>query len=225
MHPDSDKDVVRSSFRSEDWNDRLRDADAQVRAMSDLLDRLKTHDDATFTHVRSVGRWCRRLATELGGDARQADFVERCGTLHDVGKIRTPLEVLRKPAALDPSELEIMRRHAQDGADMCAATPGLERFAEIVRSHHERPDGRGYPRGLGARDIPVESQIVAVADAFHAMISRRSYVLHTKTPLEALAELERGSGSQFTPSVVLALFTIVGYRGQTAAIVRRRQTG
>ncbi len=194
-------------------------SDRELIAIGRLLGELRAHDESTYYHVRSVGRWCRRLALELGATAHEADFIERSGALHDIGKLDTPLSILNKPDKLAPQEWKVMQEHADRGADRCSATPGLERFAAVVRAHHERPDGRGYPRGLTGAAIPIEAQIVSVADSFHAMISLRSYA-RAKSPREAFRELERASGAQFGTVVVNALFRVVGYEGQAAPAAR-----
>ena len=196
-------------------------AAAELRSILSLLERLRRHDETTYRHARSVGLWCRKLSLELGASSREADFVERCGALHDIGKILTPLAVLNKPGPLGPEEWSVMKAHAANGADICAETPGLDRYALVVRAHHERVDGTGYPDRLRAADIPIEALIVSVADSFHAMISQRGYAV-TKSPRDAFGELERGRGTQFDGTVVAGFFRLVGYRGAAAAAAANR---
>jgi HD-GYP domain-containing protein (c-di-GMP phosphodiesterase class II) len=134
--------------------------------------------------------------------------VELGALLHDVGKLRLPPRILRKAGSLDADETRLVRLHPEWGAEMVARVPGLEAVALIVRLHHERPDGNGYPHGLIADRIPMASRIVSACDAYGAMTRRRDY----SEPLDvdaALEELELNSGSQFDPQVVEVLASFV----------------
>jgi HD-GYP domain-containing protein (c-di-GMP phosphodiesterase class II) len=134
--------------------------------------------------------------------------VELGALLHDVGKLRLPPEILHKAGPLDAEETRLVRMHPEWGAAMVARVPGLEAVALIVRLHHERPDGNGYPHGLIADRIPMASRIVSACDAYGAMTRRRDY----SEPLDvdaALEELELNAGSQFDPQVVEVLASFV----------------
>jgi HD-GYP domain-containing protein (c-di-GMP phosphodiesterase class II) len=125
-----------------------------------------------------------------------------------VGKLRLPAELLAKPGHLTPEEKRLIQLHPEWGAEMVARIPGLEAVALIVRLHHERPDGRGYPHGLTNERIPLATRIVSVCDAYGAMTKRRPY----SAPLDvdaALAELERHAGTQFDADVVSVLTSVV----------------
>jgi len=139
------------------------------------------------------------LSTGLSPD-RVAD-VRSAAELHDVGKVAIPDDILEKPSALSDEEWTFMRRHTLIGARIVAAAPALDRVAPLVRSSHERWDGRGYPDGLAGEEIPLGARIVAVCDAFHAMTSDRPYG-QALDPEMALEELERCAGTQFDPAVV-----------------------
>jgi HD-GYP domain-containing protein (c-di-GMP phosphodiesterase class II) len=137
------------------------------------------------------------------------------GLLHDVGKIGVPDAILNKPAKLTDDEYAVMKRHSLLGCDIvCAADMPVE--ARWVRHHHERFDGRGYPDGLAGEDIPLESRIILVADAYEAMTSDRPY---RKAPGEAVAvaELRTHAGTQFDPAVVAALCRVLD-RAEAEAI-------
>jgi putative nucleotidyltransferase with HDIG domain len=121
--------------------------------------------------------------------------------LHDIGKVAIPDTILEKPGPLDEGEWQLMRSHTEIGARIIAAAPSLKDVAALVRSHHERYDGRGYPDGLAGDQIPLGSCVIAVCDAFVAMMRHRPYI-DAITVVEALAELHRCSGSQFNPLVV-----------------------
>ena len=143
-----------------------------------------------------------RLAIRLPEDAlSELEFAAR---LHDVGKIQVPDAVLNKPGPLEPHENDVIRCHASWGSETLSRIPGLEAVATIVRFHHERWDGAGYPDGLSGSRIPLASRIIAVCDAYGAMTCDRPY--RAAMPADdALTEIRAGSGSQFDPSVVRAL--------------------
>jgi putative nucleotidyltransferase with HDIG domain len=159
-------------------------------------------------HSRAVSAWCSRIARVLGLPESQITFLSRCGLIHDIGKVRTPSEILAAPRALSSDEWTIMKEHAAEGGRIIAAMPQLRELVPIVRGHHERLDGKGYPDGLRSADIPLAARIVSVADSFNAMIGRRPYRLPL-APTDALEELQRNCGTQFDPEVVEALTRIV----------------
>jgi putative nucleotidyltransferase with HDIG domain len=179
--------------------------DAGIRA---LVTALAESDGETHAHSHEVASTARAVARRLRFDPAQLAEVELAALLHDVGKLRLPRRLLTKPGKLTERERRLIRLHPDWGADMVAGIPGLDGVALIVRLHHERPDGRGYPLGLKGEQIPMGARIVAVCDAYGAMTQRRPY----SAPLDvddALAELERHAGTQFDPGVVEALTTIV----------------
>jgi len=128
----------------------------------------------------------------------------RIGTpLHDIGKIGIDDAILRKPERLTPEEFEIMKTHTVKGAEILATVPDLQPIIPIVRSHHERWDGKGYPDGLGGEAISPLARVVALADAFDAMTSNRSY-RKGMPPAAAFAEIEKQRGQQFDPTFAAA---------------------
>jgi len=173
-----------------------------------LLSALEARDGATCEHSRAVGMWCGRLAKMLGMPPERQRIAVLAGILHDVGKLATPSEILLKPGPLDPHEWDIMREHAPVGAQMVERIPSLRELAPIVRAHHERFDGSGYPDGEAGVRIPRLARIVSVADSFHAMISRRPY-RQAMTLTAALGELRADSGSQWDSAIVDAMLEIV----------------
>ena len=193
---------------------RIERREARARAGRDdevvgaLLATLDARDPGTAEHARAVGEWCRRIAGALGLSADQQDFAERCGTLHDVGKVKTPREIITKPGPLSDEQWTEMHTHARVGAELLERIPSLRDVAPIVRAHHERVDGRGYPDQLHGDQIPLAARIVAVADAFHAMSAQHNYreALSLRQAAEMLAK-ERGT--QFDADVVNALLEIL----------------
>jgi HD-GYP domain-containing protein (c-di-GMP phosphodiesterase class II) len=131
--------------------------------------------------------------------------------LHDIGKAAVPDEILDKPGPLDDREWEFMHRHTVIGERILLAAPSLAPAAALVRSSHERFDGAGYPDHLRGEAIPLGSSIIAVCDAYDAMISERPYRL-AMTPEDALVELESCAGTQFDPDVVTAFSRVIGDR-------------
>jgi HD-GYP domain-containing protein (c-di-GMP phosphodiesterase class II) len=163
-----------------------------------------------------VSRYSRSIADALGLDERRAERVRLAGTLHDIGKIAIPDAILRKQGPLDDIEWREMRRHPELGARMLGGA-GLQDVREWVLAHHERPDGRGYPRGLHGDRIPLEAAILAVADAYEAMTADRPYRGSIGEPA-ARAELRRHAGTQFDARVVDAFLAwLIGSDEQLAA--------
>ncbi len=163
-------------------------------------------------HSKGVVALALLVGRELDLDATEERRLEFGALLHDVGKIRVPDEILNKPGPLTDAEWAIVRRHPEDGQRMLDRVGGaLSEVGEIVRSHHERWDGGGYPDGLVGTDIPLGSRVISVCDAFSAMTTTRSY--RPARPLdEALAELRACSGTQFDPRVVSALERVIRAR-------------
>jgi diguanylate cyclase (GGDEF)-like protein/putative nucleotidyltransferase with HDIG domain len=154
-------------------------------------------------HSQNVGEFAARMAVRLGIDREQVELIRVAGSLHDIGKLLVPEEILYKPGPLTTVERCVVQRHSEIGHTMLKSL-GLEPIATWVLHHHERWDGDGYPQGLAGEEIPLPSRILFVADAFDAMTSARVYRSQL-TRSEGMAEVERCSGSQFDPMVVEAL--------------------
>jgi putative nucleotidyltransferase with HDIG domain len=180
-------------------------SEPDVRA---LVRELAESDGDTYRHSLEVAATATSLGERLGLERAQLVEVELGALLHDVGKLRLPRELLAKPGRLSPQELRLVRMHPVWGAELVARIPGLEAVALIVRLHHERPDGRGYPHGLEHERIPLATRIVSVCDAYGAMTKSRPY-RGPLEPGEALRELERHAGTQFDAEVVEAMTSFV----------------
>jgi putative nucleotidyltransferase with HDIG domain len=193
------------------------DSQAEIRA---LVKALADADGDTYRHSLEVAATAAAVGERLGLGRAQLVEVELGALLHDVGKLRLPPDLLAKPGELTDEERRLIRLHPEWGAEMVARIPGLEAVALIVRLHHERPDGRGYPHGLTHERIPVATRIVSVCDAYGAMTKRRPY----SAPLDvdaALAELARHAGTQFDREVVEALTAFVSTPGKIRARAQR----
>jgi putative nucleotidyltransferase with HDIG domain len=172
-----------------------------------LTQTLVLRDPDGAGHAARVTELALRIAAALGVGDRRIDAIKAGGPLHDIGKLEVDRAILDKPGALDAIELEEIRTHPELGARMLRGVRSLGAALDCVLHHHERWDGTGYPYGLGGHEIPLEARILAVADAYDAMTSDRPY-RSARTHEEALAEVERCSGSQFDPHVAGAFLAL-----------------
>jgi GAF domain-containing protein len=179
---------------------------AHVEALAAAMD---MRDRRTASHSEDVVRLALAVGNLLQLDAASLLELEFAARLHDVGKIRVPDAVLHKPGPLDPNEYEVIRCHSAWGAETLSGIPGLEAVATVVRFHHERWDGAGYPDGLSGARIPLASRIISACDAYAAMTADRPY-RDAIDPAAALQEVVSAAGSQFDPAVVDALADAVG---------------
>ena len=178
------------------------DKAARYRAAASLAKAVDARDTYTGSHSERVGELAARVATRLGLDAEQVELTRLAGSLHDLGKLAIPEEILRKPGTLADSERLVLERHPQIGFRMLDSL-GVDPVADLVLHHHERWDGAGYPDGLRGESIPLGARIIFVTDAYDAMTSDRIY-RRKRSSQAALAELERCAGTQFDPGIVAA---------------------
>jgi GAF domain-containing protein len=184
--------------------------DATVRAnVEALAAAMDMRDQRTARHSDDVVNLALQVGALLSLEPASLLELEFAARLHDVGKIQVPDAVLNKPGPLEPHESEVIRCHSVWGSETLSRIPGLEAVATIVRFHHERWDGAGYPDGLSGVRIPLASRIISVCDSYGAMTSDRPYRLALDADV-ALGEIRAGSGSQFDPSVVQALIETLG---------------
>lgn len=170
-------------------------------AIKSLAAAIDAKSDYTATHSGRVVGLCASAAKTMRLSETDTATLELAAQIHDVGNIGTPDEALNKPGALSDVEWVDILRHPDVGSSMIAHVPALSHIASIIRHHHERYDGNGYPDGLKAEAIPLLSRIISVADAYEAMTADRPYRL-AKTHQEAIRELRINSGKQFDPSVL-----------------------
>jgi diguanylate cyclase (GGDEF)-like protein/putative nucleotidyltransferase with HDIG domain len=179
-----------------------------MATLGTLSDVLEAKDSYTADHSGSVADLAERVAARMGFDADETRAVRYAGLLHDIGKVGIRSDLLGKPGKLTLEEFDEIKEHAAIGARLLEQVPFFEDVHPLVRSTHERWDGKGYPDGLAGEAIPLGARIIGACDAFHAMTSNRPY----RSPVsreEALAELRRGAGAQFDPAVVEALIAEV----------------
>lgn len=170
-------------------------------SVNSLVDSINAKDSYTRQHSLNVAKYATILAEELKLPAKDVRAVNILARLHDVGKIGVRDDVLNKPGSLNEEELDIIRLHPVIGAQILDNIKGMRKHLAIVRNHHERFDGKGYPDGLIGEAIPLVARILSVADSFDAMTTTRPYRV-ALSPHEAIVELEKNKGTQFDPLVV-----------------------
>lgn len=181
---------------------------AYLTTITALADAVEAKDAYTGGHCERVARYAHRLGEELGLSERDLGVVFCGGLLHDVGKIGVSDGVLNKPGPLLPEERALVHSHVRVGHDIVSKVPMLREVAEAVLHHHEWYDGSGYPEGRSGPEIPLAARIVSIADAYSAMVDRRSYK-EPLTPDRARAELARCAGTQFDPMLVEAFLRVL----------------
>ncbi len=174
----------------------------RLAAVMLLAETLDLRDAGTAKHSRTVGAYARHTAAALGLNPERVERIHAAGVLHDLGKLGIADAILHKPGALNDAEWREIQRHPEIGARILEHA-GLEDIAGWVHAHHERVDGRGYPKAIAGDVIPIEARILAVADAYEAMVADRPYRAGIE-PVEAREELVRCAGTQFDPAVVEA---------------------
>ncbi|HVL15514.1 MAG TPA: HD domain-containing phosphohydrolase [Gemmata sp.] len=184
--------------------------DLFLKTITILAQAVELRDDYTGGHTRRVTEYATMLAEKLELPEDQIEMVRMGGPLHDIGKIGIDDAILRKPGRLTADEYAKMQKHTTMGAEILQTIPDMRPIIPIVRSHHERWDGTGYPDRLAGEDIPLLARVVAVADAFDAMTSHRSYHEDKKgkPPAWAFGEVERQAGRQFDPRCAAAFLAI-----------------
>ncbi len=183
------------------YADLREDLVSFVRALSVALDAV---DPYTHDHSMRVAAYAVRVARRLGLAEYEVEMIQYAALVHDIGKIAQSPDVIRKPYALDDEERRLMMRHPEAGARIVGQIRALREAADMIRTHHWRPDGKGYPTGLTEGEVPLGARIIHVCDAFDAMTSDRPY-RKGLPEARALAELRRHAGAQFDPEIVETL--------------------
>jgi putative nucleotidyltransferase with HDIG domain len=191
--------------------DRLEEQ--HLATVGALAAALEAKDAYTGSHAQTIAEFAVAVGEELGLTGRELRAVRMGALLHDVGKIAIPDAILNKPGPLTDDEFVVMKSHTTIGADIIRGIPGMEEVVSLVRSSHERWDGRGYPDGLSGTDVPRGAYVIAVCDAYHAMTEDRVY-RKAMSVEGAVTELQRCCGSQFMPAAVEALVRVIERGGQ-----------
>ena len=178
-----------------------REEAALVGVVQALVALVEARDHLTGQHSHQVAALALQVALALGWPTSEAQMLALAGQLYDIGKVAIPETILQKPGTLTAQEWDVMRTHPMVGADVVSHIPALRPLAPIIRAHHERWDGQGYPDQLAGEVIPVGARILAAVDAYLTMIVDRPYQ-QASAPAAAVAELCRCAGSQFDPQVV-----------------------
>jgi diguanylate cyclase (GGDEF)-like protein/putative nucleotidyltransferase with HDIG domain len=196
-----------------------RDVEAErfVAVLIDLAEASDLRFSGSARHSETVGRYAEMIARELELPAAHVGRVRLAGLLHDIGKIAIPDAILKKPGRLTDEEFAVIRQHPHLGAQILQH-PDLRDIQAWVATHHERPDGRGYPHGISGAQLSLEAQILAVADAYEAMTSDRAY-RSSIGPIAARAELKRGVDSQFDARIVDAFLAVLDREAHRGRIV------
>jgi HD-GYP domain-containing protein (c-di-GMP phosphodiesterase class II) len=184
-----------------------------------LMSTVEAKDEYTASHEQQVAELAERVAVRLGASGSRARDVRYAALLHDVGKVAVPSEILLKAGPLNDAEWITMKTHAAVGGELVARIDAFAHLAPAVRASHERWDGAGYPDGLAGEEIPLAARIIAACDTYEAMVTDRPY-RKALSVAEALAELQRVSGSQLDGAVVEALLEELASRGAVVALGR-----
>ena len=193
-------DLINRSLRSMQVKKLLDDDSTHSQTITSLVRALKESDSDTETHVKRTQRTGLELGRRFGLSDLEMSQLSLLCLLHDIGKIGIPLEILNKPGRLTPEEWEVLKSHTEKGYQIAISSWELRDIADMILYHHERWDGKGYPKGLEGEDIPLLSRIISVVDSYDAMINNRSYRRAISTE-EAKAEMRRCSGTQFDPNL------------------------
>lgn len=184
------------------YQQKLLDGKSYRNAIiSTLLATLYEKSNETEEHSKRIETYCHAIGREFRLSSKEMDELSLLALLHDVGKVSIDQNILQKPGPLTAEEGEEMKQHPQIGYRIAQATPELVIVADLILSHHERWDGKGYPRGLKGMEIPISCRILAVADAYDAMTNDRVY-RKAMSSEDAICELRKNSGTQFEPSIV-----------------------
>lgn len=184
---------------------------AEIDAMASLIEAMEEKDEYTRGHSERVRKISLAIAEEMGLDYETRSIIDRASMLHDIGKIGIDDILLRKKAKLTDEEWSIIKSHPEKADKILKPLRFLLTERKVILDHHERYDGKGYPRGVKGKEIPLEARILAVADSFDAMNSKRSY-RETLIKDDVISELKISTGTQYSPEVVTTLLHLLEKR-------------
>jgi len=208
MYVSNTKDYVN---KLEEMNSALDEANlGLLEALGRVID---AYDVFTYGHSKQVSIYAKEISEKMNLSTDQTSEIVRAALIHDIGKVGIKESILVKPGRLSMEERIIMNRHPEIGANIISEMKGLQRLVPLVKFHHERWDGRGYPSHLSGEDIPLGARVLALADSVEAMASDRTY--HSRLSFDEIrAEVIRCSGDQFDPAVVQAFLLVCDEKGK-----------
>jgi putative two-component system response regulator len=197
---DSKELLIRTKvlLRQRALNERLEATEGVLFALARAVEARDRH---TIHHAERVGRYAEALGAAQGLGPEECDLLYQGGVLHDLGKIAIPDAILLKPGPLTNEEFAVMRSHSVEGERICLSLRSIAHYLPIIRHHHERVDGTGYPDHLAGKDVPLGARVAAIADAWDAMVSDRPYRAGLDSE-EAIRRLRQGAGTQWDPDLV-----------------------
>jgi len=210
---DLERQVLEKTFELEEKNRLLSEYSHNLEittldTMLSLQTALEEKDVYTAGHTVRVTQYASRIARAMGLDDSEREALARACQVHDIGKLVIDISYICKPGPLSEEEWEMMRKHPVIGENILKPLSFMSRELAIVRHHHERLDGKGYPDGIGGNELDILTKIITAADSYDAMTSKRSYRSNLN-PVDALAEMRRCAGSQFDPEVVKVFCEII----------------
>jgi len=202
-HFEYEKKIKRAFQHLKQAYDEIKDSYSEMIFRFALMAEYK--DESTGTHLVKIADYCTEIAHSLGLSKQDIEYLRYASPMHDIGKLIIPDAILQKPEGLTPEEREVMKKHPTLGADIFkgSRSPLLKAARIISLTHHERYDGTGYPQGLRGKEIPLYGRIVALADVFDALTSKRPYK-EAYAFEEAIKIIKDSSGTHFDPNVVKA---------------------
>jgi putative nucleotidyltransferase with HDIG domain len=202
--------VFAAEHRAEQLEERMEAfAKLHVGLLHTMIRTLDLRDRMTARHSAAVAHYAREIAAAIGMSAAEQEIVHTAALLHDIGKFNLPDDILKADVPLGDTEWELIRTHPEEGARLVSHLEGYAAAAELVRAHHERFDGKGYPHGLARTQIPLGSRIISVADTYDVLTARDSYRKPVSSA-QAIEELRRVAGSQLDPAVVNVFVELLG---------------
>ena len=194
---------------------RIRLTQETVRAVEQMAGEVDARDPYTFEHSQRVAAYSKSIGRKLGLSAAEIELVELSAKVHDIGKIRIPDSILLKPDRLTDAERRVMETHPRLGFEILSQFSAYEKVLELVLTHHERYDGRGYPNSTVGRRLLLVAQVIPVADSLDAMTTTRAY-RGARSWDAAMSELRRGAGTQWNPKVVEAAVAALALQEEAA---------
>ena len=202
------QDITEKKAGEQKIRDYVRQLEGAMKSTLQAVAKvMESHDPYTAGHDLRVGQIAADIAREMGWSEEKCNTLQLIGLVHDIGKMSIPSEILSKPGKLSAIEFELIKTHAENGYEILKDVEFPLPIAEIIREHHERMDGSGYPQGLKGEEILIESRIVAVADVLEAMASHRPYRAAFGIDA-AISEIETNRGNLFDPEVVDAMLRL-----------------